>query len=206
VALIIDDLLRAARIEHLVAVGGESAREYLLGESCRITPNQIAGLCRRMPPFIQAKLKEVEAGLTNVDSNPTGAFDTNGWAELRVRLARFRGVIQGYARQCDDNVPIDLPPDLVTKIQTLASSIRDECLHLLSRFHPEGIGSPPKSTTHRSLQLDWAAAPVRLAQVLGVLRKTNRDLRLVHWRWQPTTEDLKISTGNVIAMLGAPRP
>ena len=76
---IIECVQLAARIDHLIAIGGESAREHLLFKNCIISADDIANLCRRMPPFIAVKLKDLETGSFNGDSNPTGAFDTNGW-------------------------------------------------------------------------------------------------------------------------------
>jgi hypothetical protein len=67
-----DDLVLAARLEHLIAIGGESGRQYLFSPRCTLTQNQIAKLCRRMPPFITVKLKELEAGETNIErSSPS---------------------------------------------------------------------------------------------------------------------------------------
>ena len=41
--------------------------------------------------------------------------------------------------------------------------------------------------------------------MLGVLKKTNRDLRSVHWKmeWKPTVADLEIVRGDVERMRAA---
>ena len=77
-------------IDHLIAVSCESARLYLFSDRCKLTKEQIAKLYRKMPSFIAAKLEELEAGGTDINSNPAGAFDTNGWSEICGRLPKFR--------------------------------------------------------------------------------------------------------------------
>lgn len=47
------DVQFAACIGHLVAIGGDTAREYLLSPTCPLNRKQIEGLGRRMPPFIR---------------------------------------------------------------------------------------------------------------------------------------------------------
>src|SRR5688572_1117631 len=49
-----------------------------------------------MPSFIQANLEDLYAGGKNIDSNPTGAFDTNGWSELRLRLPKFAHALGAF--------------------------------------------------------------------------------------------------------------
>jgi len=208
-AAVIEDMLLAARIEHFAAIGGDLARKYLLGEHCRITPKQIAGLCRRMPPFIAAKLKELEAGSTKIDSNPTGAFDTNGWGELRVRLPKFRSSLQHYARQCESgDTAGDLSLEERAALKIAAGAIVLECDALLDRlrtFTPVGDGIRRNRLPPPERALDWSKARTKLAQVLGVLRKTNRDLRSIHWRaeWIPKRADFEIVTWDVQAMRSA---
>src|SRR5205814_127509 len=115
---IIECVQLAARIDHLIAVGGASVHEHLLSPQCLLDRDQIAKLCRRMPRFIAVKLKDLETGSFKSDSNPTGAFDTNGWGELRRRLPKFRSTLQHYARQ----VPVTDLPD-VERLRALLSSI-----------------------------------------------------------------------------------
>jgi hypothetical protein len=96
---ILDHALLAARIQHFIAIGGQAAECYLLGDTCRLDAQKIARLSRRMPPFIVAKLEDLYAGSANIDSNPTGAFDTDGRSELRVRLPKSASMLQHYAAQ-----------------------------------------------------------------------------------------------------------
>ena len=96
---LMDDALLASRVEHFIAIGGNAARDYFLRDHCRLDSVRIGKLSRRMPPFIKAKLQDLYAGSANVDANPTGAFDTDGWGELRTRLPRFAAVLQNFTLQ-----------------------------------------------------------------------------------------------------------
>lgn len=58
-------MLLAARMEYLLAVGGETTKAVLLGPKRRLTPTQVAKLCKETPAFISATLKELEAGWTD---------------------------------------------------------------------------------------------------------------------------------------------
>lgn len=156
-----DDLIArahlAARIEHLVAIGGESMRPHFLNGCCILTPVQIAKLCRRMPPFIAVKLKDLATGKVKSDSNPARAFDTNGWPELRTRLPKCRSTLQHYARQ-----PMKAKSNeaLVTtkgeELRAILMEIQAECDRMLGavvKFTPIGAGKPraAKGAVERSL-------------------------------------------------------
>lgn len=205
-----EDVLLAARIDHLIAISGRGARIYFLANECPLNQDHIARLCRRMPPFIQAKIKDLLAGSTNIDSNPTGAFDTNGWAELRVRLPKFRSTLQHYARQCEDESfsAVMFESDAKAKLLNICAEIDDECQALLDKlrsFAPSTGGVPRKSKQPIHRTLDWDSALTKLSQVIGVLKKTNRDLNSVHWIWTPSHADLEIVRADVRAMQAAIR-
>lgn len=160
-----------------------------------------------MPPFIEAKWKELLAGGTNIDSNPSGAFDTNGWPELRTRLAKFRATLQHYARQCSSSAPM-LPSEAKARLSNICADILSECDQLLKRMKackPVGEGIPRKTKPPSGRRLSWADAITELSQVLGVLKKTHRDLDSSHWRaeWVPTRADYNIVTWDVEGMAGA---
>ena len=202
---IIECVQLAARIDHLIAIGGESAREHLLFKYCIISADDIANLCRRMPPFIAVKLKDLETGSFNGDSNPTGAFDTNGWGELRTRLPKFRSTLQHYARQASVT---DLPD--VEKLRAILSSIEAECgtlLAFIGKFTPVGIGKPRAVKPATVRKMEWSKAAMKLSQALGVLHKTNRDMKSEHWKaeWIPTVADFQIVQTDVNAMRDAAR-
>lgn len=199
----------AACIEHLIAIGGESMRPHFLNGRCILTSEQIARLCRRMPPFIAVKLKDLATGKVNIDSNPTGAFDTNGWPELRTRLPKFRSSLQHYAQQSMDSKTRDaLGPAKIDEIRALLQQIQGECdqlLNAIAKFTPVGPGTPRVTKKAVERTLPWSQMTVKFSQVLGVLQKTNRDLRSTHWRpeWIPTKADFEIVSADVEAMRDA---
>jgi hypothetical protein len=195
----------AARIDHLIAVGGASTREHLLSPRCLMSAEQIAKLCRRMPPFIAVKLNELQSGSFKSDSNPTGAFDTNGWGELRTRLPKFRSTLQHYARQAPMKDMVD-----VAKLRALLSSIEAECgtlLAFIGKFTPFGDGKPRPNKPAQKRTVEWTKAAMKFSQALGVLQKTNRDMKSKHWKsdWIPTVADFNIVQSDVKAMGDAAR-
>lgn len=196
------EVLHQARIDYLIGVGSEEALAVLQ----RLTPGQIAKLCRRMPPFIVAKLEQLKAGGSNIDTNPTGAFDTNGWPELRTRLPKFRATLAHFARQVETSSPADvLGADELLKLRAVTQAIIKACDLLLEKvatFQVVGQGRSRKSRLSVPKAMDWRSASTRLGQVLGVLKKTNRDLRSEHWKleWKPSTEDLRIVVEDVNRM------
>lgn len=186
----VDDALLAARIEHFTAVGGEKARQYFLSGACPLDEKKTARLSRRMPPFIRAKLEALYAGCTNVDSNPTGAFDTNGWAELRARLPKFAAALGGYAALIESG-PCDLAPGLLSTVV----AVREEAERLRDHLTPRAFPVVERCARWVPGRIFvWSKAPTRLAQVLGVLRKCNRDLQSEHWKVFPaaSVKDLNI--------------
>lgn len=197
---LLDNALLAARIDHFSAIGGEAARDYFFGDHCRLDATKVARLSRRMPPFIKAKLLDLYAGCGNIDANATGAFDTNGWRELRVRLPKFAAMLQHYS-QSDQHLEI---PNR-EKLQRLLQDIRVESNRLLKqlkRFTPKGAGRVKESQGAPAPRVDWSQAATRFAQALGVLRKCNRDLVSPHWRksWIPTLADLECLSRTVNGM------
>ena len=199
---IIECVHLAARIEHLSAIGGDSVRDNLLASGCMLNSHQIAKLCRRMPPFIAVKLKGLEAGIFKSDTNEHGAFDTNGWAELRVRLPKFRSILQHFARQSAGN---QIDGKKREEVKCLLVEIQAECEQLLiaiGAFTPHGLGRSRKAKEPSDRAVDWSQAGVRFSQVLGVLRKTNRDLTSKHWKpeWIPTEADFEIVRSDVQEM------
>lgn len=205
----VEDIIKrvhlASRVAHLIAIGGESAREHLLSTQCLLSADQIAKLCRRMPPFIAVKLNELSSGSFNSDSNPTGAFDTNGWGELRTRLPKFRSTLQHYARQ---GTVKDLPD--VEKLRALLCSIEAECgtlLAFIGKATPAGVGKPRAVKPATVRTMEWSKAAMKFSQVLGVLQKTNRDMTSSHWKaeWIPTVADFEIVQSDVRAMRDAAR-
>lgn len=206
---IVEAVHLAARLDHLIAIGGEAARTTLLSDECILSAEQIARLCRRMPPFIREKLKELGAGPVGIDSNPTGAFDTNGWSELRTRLPKFRSTLQLYAQQCEAKsaAPM-LESEARAKLLNICAGIGEQCdklLNTLTRFTPNGKGMQRKRGPQRNRTVYWSLAVTKLSQVLGVLKKTNRDLHSPHWKreWVPTTADHEIVISDVKTMLRA---
>jgi hypothetical protein len=206
VAEIIECVRFAARIEHLISIGGEETRSRLLEQAC-LTPEQIARLCRRMPPFIEEKLDQLKAGQVDIDSNPNGAFDTNGWSELRTRLPKFRSTLQHYAASCTKS-DLGAAQDHVEPVHQLLVAICSECDALnavLQSQKPVGEGKPRIAKLLATLDVNWSKAKTKFAQVLGVLRKTNRDLKSEHWKdeWIPTVADHRIIMGDVEVMKNA---
>lgn len=202
---VIEHVQLAARIEQLVAIGGASTRDSMLSDQCILSADDIAKLCRRMPPFIAAKLEELKSGPVNVDANPTGAFDTNGWGELRTRLPKFWSSLQHYARQAEQG---SMPEPIRDKCKEVLVKIQVECDRLLSFIReakPVGAGRLRIAKTQPARVLDWSKAPVKFSQALGVLQKTNRDLRSEHWKleWKPTEADLEIIRGDAERMRAA---
>lgn len=202
---IIESVHLAASMDHLIAIGGEAAREHLLSHNCIISADHIANLCRRMPPFIAVKLKHLETGSFTSDSNPTGAFDTNGWGELRTRLPKFRSSLQHYARQ----VPVKDVVD-VEKLRAILSSIEAKCdalLAFIGKFTPVGAGKPRAAKPATVRTMEWAKAVIKFSQALGVLRKTNRDMTSEHWKaeWIPTVAEFEIVQSDVESMRDAAR-
>ena len=139
------EVLHQARIDHLIAIAGDTARTVLAEN--RLTPKQIAKLCRRMPPFILAKFHELKrSGGADIESNPTGAFDTNGWPELRTRLPKFRATLEHLSRQMESSSPVEVlgTAELAT-LHVTAHAIVEECERLqakLATFKAEGEGKP----------------------------------------------------------------
>lgn len=184
----------AACVEHLAAIGGSHARKFLLSPDCRLSRKQIEGLGRRVPPFITAKLEEVMSG-GRFEGNPTQAFDTNGWGELRGRLPKFRSTLQHYAGAIGENDLHELSKIERTRIRDTSDSIIAECdlfLAKLRSFVPCGAGKAPAVTSYSPIALKWVNAWAKLRAVLGVLEKCNRDLNSPYWRreWIPTHDDL----------------
>lgn len=190
----------AARIDHFTSIGGRRAVDYFLGDHCRLDVGKIARLSRRMPPFIKAKLKYLYAGSINIDSNPTGAFDTNGWPELRVRLPKFGAMMQHYAQQMPKHIALKDKARLMGILEQIQSESRQMLLSLKANI-PDGRDKPLKSDLP-SRKVDWSVAATRFAQALGVLRKCNRDLASVHWKkdWIPIGTDLTSVTKAVEGM------
>lgn len=204
---IIDCAHHAARLDHLIAIGGvESEAMLLLSKHCALNSDQIARLCRRMPPFIERKLIELRSGPVNIDSNPSGAFDTNGWGELRTRLPKFRSTMQHYARQCNGgSTALICSSDAAVRLLKTCAEIGSECDELLewmSGQSPKGEGVPRSGKPRGERTLDWKNALTKLSQVRGVLEKTNRDVRSEHWKpaWIPTRSDLEIVSSDVQTM------
>jgi hypothetical protein len=198
------DLQFAACIEHLVAIGGVEAREHLLAANCPLRREQIEGLGRRMPPFIKAKLIELQNG-GRFDGNPTDAFDTNGWGELRGRLPKFRSTLQHYAAMCENKWIAALSNDERTKLTTLAETIVMGCDKLLGKlrsFSPVGPGKVTVAKPHAPQVLKWSDSWKKLRAVHGVLEKCNRDLNSAHWKkeWVPTHADFERVTEVVEVM------
>jgi hypothetical protein len=127
-------------------------------------------------------------------------------AEIRVRLPKFRSTIQHYARQYSGGVPKDeLNDEDRAALITTAEAIITECEALLKRvltFTPKGAGKARKAGVIQDRVLPWSKAPMKLAQVLGVLRKTNRDLNSLHWKkeWIPAQADQDIVIGDERAL------
>lgn len=194
----------AARIDHLVAIGGDTVQDLLLNEDSHLNANAIAKLCRRMPPFIAVKLRELHTGPINVGSNPSGAFDTNGWSELRTRLPKFRSTLQHYAANCTTGHG-GLETGQYKSCRSILTKICSECdvlSEVLKKCTPAGQGKLRIAKSLSASAVKWSEAKTKFAQVLGVLQKTNRDLKSKHWRpeWIPTLADHQVITSDVEAM------
>ena len=113
--------------------------------------------------------------------------------------------MQHYARQSISSGP---SAEDGAALNTTAKAIVTECDTFLRRilmFAPVGTGKPREASVVQDRLLPWSKAHMKLSQVLGVLRKTNRDLNSGHWKkeWIPTQADHEIVVGDVRAMRGS---
>ena len=151
-----------------------------------------------MPPFIRVKMETLTAGSIDVVSNPDGAFDTDGWGELRRRIPKFRATMEHYSDVCT-NTPNKkgLTATEIERLSEKLQAILHECHRFeekLKRTQSKGDGIPRKTSRATGSKPKWNDAYGRFALVLGVLTKTNRDLSSKHWKkaWIPTKADLSI--------------
>jgi hypothetical protein len=201
-----EEVVTAARIYHFIALCGTRAEEYFLSGRCPIDQKKIAKLSRRMPPFIRAKMKSLLAGSVNVVSNPDHAFDTDGWAELKRRLPKFRATLEYYAVDCTGRNP-QLDVDESERLSKKLQAIQHECdligkkLHFVQQEEPgTPLYLPPASKL--SSAPNWQVAYRRISLVYGVLQKTNRDLNSEFWKpeWVPTAAQLNGVVADVRGM------
>ena len=200
-----EEVVTAARIHHFVAVCGTNAQRYFLSGHCPLETKKLGKLSRRMPPFIRAKMRTLLAGSVNVVSNPDHAFDTDGWAELKRRLPKFRATMERYAVHCTPTpVQLGLVRAVIDQLPKKLQSIQHEC-NLISKklrsIQPREIGIPNRSPNAAKSKAmpDWGKAYERISQVHGVLQKTNRDLSSEFWKpeWVPTESQLSSVTADV---------
>ena len=97
----------------------------------------------------------------------------------------------------------DLPD--VEKLRALLSSIEAECgtlLAFIGKFTPVGIGKPRAVKPATVRTMEWSKAAMKFSQALGVLHKTNRDMKSEHWKaeWIPTVADFQIVRSDVRVM------
>ena len=185
----------ADAVDRIAVNCGERARELLLSDHPRLDARLVEQIARTHPDRQRFALAEAAAGRDPLGKPPPGVdppFDTLGVGEIRSRLARNIGALDGVADGLLDTPAGRWPAaDKLGAILGHATTIR----RLVRRMTPRVTTRPSRRSAawrgcrHVSPRFDPASALRTVAAVAGVAAKNDRDLDRALAETPPTASE-----------------